>query len=282
MAAQDLINTKQELIGAIVLRELKNSATLLRFVTDMSNLAVKGASSISVPKLSSFAVGDRVLGAAGAETAALSADKDTIELNKNKYLQWGYDAKSDQQSTISYLTESIKRASSAMGRQINADILTAWNASVGAAFVTGVDIVAADILNMREHLIANYADMNTAALIISADQEKAMLKLPEFSRYEYRGGAEAPVVNGMIGQVYGVPVVIFQGLAAFEAFMVTPEGSGFACQVAPAIAQEDNLDYGTGGKKVVADTLYGVGGLQLGEGEFNVVAAKSPFITKKS
>ena len=64
MAAQDLINTKQELIGAIVLRELKNSATLLRFVTDMSNLAVKGASSISVPKLSSFAVGDRVLGAA--------------------------------------------------------------------------------------------------------------------------------------------------------------------------------------------------------------------------
>jgi|TARA_R110000850_G_scaffold220527_1_gene346277 hypothetical protein len=282
MAAQDLINTKQELIGAIVLRELKNSATLLRFVTDMSNLAVKGADKISVPKLSSFTVGDRALGAAGTETAALADAKDTINLDKNKYLQWGYDAKSDMQSTISYLTESIKRASSAMGRQINADILAAWNGALGAEFVTGVDIVSADILNMREHLIANYADMNTAALIISADQEKAMLKLPEFSRYDYRGGAEAPVVNGMIGSVYGVPVVIFQGLAAFEAFMVTPEGSGFAFQVAPAIAQEDNLDYGTGGKKVVADTLYGVGGLQLGEGEFNAVAAKSPFITKKS
>ena len=280
MAANNLVNTKQDVIGAIVLRELKNAASLLPFVRDLSSMAIKGSKQIELPKLSSFTVGDRAFGVAGTDAGPLTDSTDVIALNKNKYLQWGYDAKDEYQSTINYLTESIKRASSAMGRQINTDILAVWDAVAGLDVATGLDITSADILDMREFLIANFADMSTARLIIAADQEKAMLKLPEFSRYDYRGGNEAPVVNGMIGSVYGVPVVINQQVAAGEAYMVVPEGCGFAFQVAPAIAEEDNLDYGTMGKKVVADALYGAGGLQLGEG--TAAVGKSPLVTKKS
>lgn len=280
MAANNLVNTKQALIGAIVLRELKESASLLPCVRDLSSMAIKGAKTIELPKLSSFAVGDRAFGVAGTESAPLADSTDIIALDKNKYLQWGYDAKDEFQSTINYLTESIKRASSAIGRQINEDILTVWNTVAGLDVVTGVDITSADILDMREFLIANFADMSTAKLVIAADQEKAMLKLPEFSRYDYRGGAEAPVYTGMIGMVYGVPVILNQQISAGECYMVCPEGSGFAFQVAPAVAEEDNLDYGTMGKKVVADALYGTGGLMLGEG--TAAAGKSPLITKKS
>ena len=84
----------------------------------------------------------------------------------------------------------------------------------------------------------------------------------------------------MLGSVYGVPVVINQQVAPLNCYMVTPEGCGFAFQRSPAIGQEDNLDYGTQGKKIVADALYGVGGLQLGEG--SAAVGKSPLIAKKS
>jgi hypothetical protein len=280
MPANNLANTKQDVIGAIVLRELKESASLLQFVRDLSSMAVKGAKQIELPKLSSFTVGDRAFGASGTESAPLSDSTDVVALDKNKYLQWGYDAADEFQSTINYMTESIKRASSAMGRQINSDILAEWDAVAGLDIVTGLDITTDDILDMREFLIANFADMSTARLVIASDQEKAILKLPEFSEYQYRGDGTAPVVNGMIGSVYGVPVVINQQVAPLNCYMVTPEGCGFAFQRSPAIGQEDNLDYGTQGKKIVADALYGVGGLQLGEG--SALAGKSPLIAKKS
>ncbi len=280
MAANNLVNTKMDVILAMVQRELKESASLLPFTRDFSAMAVKGAKSISVPKLSSFVVGDRTFGAKGTETAALTDSVDLINLDKNKYLQFGYDAADETQSTIGYLTEAIARGSSAHGRQINTDIILEWRNVAGLDTATGLDITTADILDMREFLISNFADMSQARMIIGAGQEKALLKLPEFAEYQYRGDGTAPVVNGVIGSVYGVPVIINQQLAAGEAFMVVPEGCGFAFQRAPAVGSEQDLDYGTGGQKVVIDQLYGVGGLQLGEG--SAAAGKSPLIARHS
>lgn len=278
--ANNLVNTKMDVILALVQRELREKASLLPLVRDFSAFAVKGSKQIEVPKLTSFSVGDRAFGAKGAETAALTDSTDIIALNKNKYLQFGYDAADETQSTIAYLTEAISRGSSAHGRQINTDIIAEWVNVAGLDLATGLDITTDDILDMREFLIANFADMSTANLVIAADQEKAMLKLPEFSRYDYRGNGAAPVITGMIGSVYGVPVVINQQIGAGEAFMVVPEGCGFAFQRTPAVASESDLDYGTGGQKVVIDQLYGVGGLQLGEG--SAAAGKSPLIARKS
>ena len=78
MAANNLVNTKMDVILAMVQRELKESASLLPFTRDFSAMAVKGAKSISVPKLSSFVVGDRTFGATGTETAALTDSVDVI------------------------------------------------------------------------------------------------------------------------------------------------------------------------------------------------------------
>ena len=131
----------------------------------------------------------------------------------------------------------------------------------------------------------NFADMSTARLVIAADQERAILELSEFSEYQYRGDGTAPVVTGMIGSVYGVPVVINQQVKAQQAFMVAPEGCGFAFQAAPAVAESVALKYGTGGMEVAVDQLYGVGGLQLGEGvaldnSTALASTKSPLVAK--
>jgi hypothetical protein len=278
MAAQNLINTKQDLIAAIVQRELKEGASLLPCVADYSNLAVKGAKQVSIPKYSSFTVQDRAFGSAASENTPLTDSVDDIALDKNKIILFGYDAHDELQSTTDYVATAISRAARAHGRQVNTDIITEWEATAGLSVNGGTpaDISINDILDMREFLIANFADMSTAKLVIAADQEKAMLKLPEFSQYDYRGNGASPIVNGMIGYVYGVPVVLNQQVKAQQAFMVCPESTGFAFQRSPAVAQDEALKYGTGGREVAIDQLYGVGGLQLGEG--SAAVGKTPLL----
>lgn len=280
MAANNLVNTKAELIAALVQRELLESASLVSCLGDYSSLAMKGYNQVSIPKLSSFTVQDRAFGAPATENAPLTDSKDTIILDKNKIVLFGYDSHDEMQSSIDYMSNAISRAAMAHGRQVNSDIITEWEA-VADLSVNGAvpaDITVTDILAMREKLISNYADMSTVKFIVAADQEKVLLSLPEFSRYDYRGGGASPIVNGTIGFVYGIPVILNQQLKAQQAFMVAPEGSGIAFQKAPAVAEDDDLRYGTGGKQVAVDQLYGVSGLQLGEGDAAV--GKSPLICK--
>lgn len=280
MAANALVNTKQDLVASFVQKELLESASLMSCVTDYSNLAVKGAKQVSIPKYSSFTVGSRAFGAAGSESAALTDSVDDIALDKNKYVLFGYDSHDEIQSTTNYLVTAIERASSAHGRDINNEIITEWEA-VADLSVNGAipaDITADNILAMREKLMKNFADMSKVKFVVAADQERVLLSLPEFSRYDYRGGGASPIVNGIIGFVYGIPVILNQQLKAQQAFMVDPMGCGFAFQKSPMVAEDTDLRYGSGGKQVIVDTLYGLGGLQLGEGDAAV--GKSPFICK--
>jgi hypothetical protein len=274
MAANVLANTKADLIAALVQRELLERASLLPLVSNYSALAVKGAKQIEIPKLSSFTVQSRAFGAAATENTALTDSTDVIVLDKNKIVFFGYDSHDEVQSSIDYMTAAITRASAAHGRQINTDIIASWTATAGLNLngAVAADITVNDILDMREFLLANFADMTRTVLVLGADQEKAMLKLAEFSRYDYRGNGASPIVNGAIGSVYGVPVLINQQIGAQQAFMVNAEGCGFAFQKQPMVAEDTDLRYGTGGKQVAVDTLYGVGGLQLSGGVSPLIA----------
>jgi hypothetical protein len=280
MAANNLVALKADLVAALVQAELREKASLLPFLSDFTSLAGKGAKQLEIPKLSGFTVQDRAFGAAASENTALVSSVDTIVLNKNKIVLFGYDSNDEMQSSIDYMTTAISRASSAHGRQINTDILTAWNTVAGLSVNAAVpaDITVNAILDMREFLIENFADMTKSFLVISADQEKAMLKLAEFSRYDYRGTGASPIVNGQIGFVYGVPVVINQQIGTQQAYMVNTEGSAIAFQKQPSVAEDVALQYGTGGRQVAVDVLYGVGGLQIAEG--TAAATKSPLIAK--
>jgi hypothetical protein len=280
MAANNLINTKQDLIAALVQKELLESASLVPTVTNLSSLAIKGAKSISVPKYSSFTVQNRAFGAAATENPPLADKVDVINLDKNKLVLFGYDAHDEIQSTTDYMVEAIRRAAAAHGRQVNADIIATWEAVADLNINGGTpaDITIDDILTMREKLIKSFADMSRVYLVIAADQEKAMLKLPEFSRYDYRGLSPSPIVNGMLGTVYGIPVIVNQQVKAKQAFMVAQEGSAIAFQMAPRVAEQPELKYGSGGRLVAVDQLYGVGGLQLGEA--GAAPNKSPLICK--
>ena len=73
--------TKQEVIAAIVQKELKFAAKLAGYVTDVSQFAQKGMNQVSFPKLTSFTVQKRATGVAG-DIQALTATKDTLALDQ--------------------------------------------------------------------------------------------------------------------------------------------------------------------------------------------------------
>ena len=128
MAANNLVNTKADVFGALAQRELLESASLVSCVGDWSSLAGKGAKQVNVPKMSSFTVQNRAFGAPASENSPLTDDFDPILLDKNKIVLFGYDSHDEIQSSLNYLSTAISRAASAHGRQVNSDIITMWEA----------------------------------------------------------------------------------------------------------------------------------------------------------
>jgi N4-gp56 family major capsid protein len=266
--------TKQEVIAAVALKELKFAASLLSYVTDVSQFAVKGASSISFPKLTSFTVQKRATGVKG-DIQALSATKDTLALDERAYIAWLVDTNDAIQTTLDWELESVRRAAAAHGRQVDLDIIVELKAVAGLTLAAG-NVTRDKILDAREFLKKNDANMNAVVLAVSPNQESEMLKLSEFSAADVYGQAVIP--SGVIGRVYGVPVLVHNGLADGEILMWEKEGCAIGFQRQPAIDEQKEIGYGTGALLKAMDQLYGIQGLQLGEK--GLLASQSPLVVK--
>jgi len=276
MAAQNLTATKGELISSFVQKELLDSMALAPFCEDLSSMAIKGYDTVKVPKLSSFTVQDRAFGATASDNAPLTDSVDTIALNQNKICKWNFDAADAMQSSTDFQVKSAERAATAHGREMNKQIIAMWKAAAGLSVNAGVsaDITIAAILDMREFIIVNEGDLNNTVLVIAPDQEKVMLKLPEFSRYDYNGQTNNPLVNGVIGRVYGVNVVVSNEgtFGTQQAYMVEKSGSAIAIQRAAKYGEQPNIDYGVDGVKAAIDMTFGMGPLQATAGVTNLIA----------
>lgn len=268
----ELVATKQDLIAAVVQKELQFQAKLLPFVTDVSQFAIKGAKTIAFPKLTSFSITNRAEGVAG-DSSVLTAATDSIALNFNAYCAWIIDSMSEVQTSIDAQMEFARRAASAHGRYIDTQILAV------AAADAGLDVGAAPItrdlvLDMREYLLSGNGNMDELVLVIGPDQEKEMLKITEFTSNQVYGGAVIP--SGVIGRVYGVPVMVHNGVAAGHAHMWEKSGIALGFQKAPNMSQQGANEYGTSSVRVAMDQLFGVDSLQREVG--GAAAGKSRLI----
>ncbi len=253
-----LVATKADLIAAVVQKELQFQAKLLPYVTDVSNFAVKGAKTIEFPKLTSFSITNRAEGSPG-DSSVLTSATDSIALSFNAYCAWIIDSMSEVQTSINAQMEFARRAASAHGRYVDSQILAVATSDAGLD-VGAAPITRDLILDMREYLLSGNADMNQLVLVIGPDQEKAMLKIDEFTRAEVYGGAVIP--NGLIGRVYGVPVLVHNGVAAGKAHMWEKSGLAVGFQKSPAMSSQLANEYGTSAQRVAMDQLFGVDSLQ--------------------
>jgi hypothetical protein len=283
-----LAATKQDLIAAAVQRELRERSFLTQFVTDVSGFAGKGMKSISFPRLSSFTVEERASAAAGS-LQTLASSVDTLDLNLRAYISWLVDANDDIQSTIDFQVEAALFAARAHARYVDDKIIEEALASASLSVNAGTpaDIERDSVLEMRRYLMENNADMANVVLVIPPSQEEALLKINEFSRAEVYGQAVIP--SGVIGRVYGVPVLIHNsgalddaGEGLQQALMFDRAGMAIGFQRLPNFDEQKEIEYGTGALRQALDQLLGVKGLQKGVStpKHTVGATVSPLIAK--
>jgi hypothetical protein len=255
-----MLATKQDLIAQVAQKELKAAAIFSQYFTDVSNFAVKGSKSISFPKLSSFTVGNRASGSTIA-AQAITATVDKLDLNINAYLKWIVDPSDEIQSTLDWELETVSRAAAAHGRYLDAQIRSVVLAEAAECAAAG-SIDRDKVLEMREYLKKNEANMDQVALFVAANQLTALLKIEEFSKADVYG---SPVTQtGLLGRVFGVPVVETNALNDGEYFMAERGAIAFGFQRAPAYGEQDSIDTGVGCKLRAMDALYGVKALQVG------------------
>ena len=268
-----LAPTKADIIAAVVQKELAFASKLLPYCTDVSVFAVKGAKSINVPKLTSFSITNRASGVAG-DSSVLTSAVDTIALNFNAYCAWIVDSMDEIQSSIAVQMEFAKRAAAAHGRYLDTQILAVLTSDIG--YDVGTAPITRDlVLDMREYLLAGNADMSQVVLAIGPDQEKAMLKITEFTQAQVYGGAVIP--SGVIGTVYGIPVLVHNGVTTAKAHMWDKAGMAVGFQKAPNMSTQAANEFGTTAQRVAMDQLFGVDSLE--NEVLGAAAGKSRLIT---
>ena len=200
-------------------------------------------------------------GVAGDATA-LTDSIDTMNLGQNAYVAWIVDSMSKAQTAINAELENAGRAAGAQGRYVDTAIVAEAEAA-GVVIPAAVGDITRDIiLDMQEQLELHDADMDMASFWISPSQKKALLKIAEFTRADAYGSSNIP--GGVVGSVFGVPVVVTNALAAQQYFMVEKSGLAAGFQKGLAMSKQGANEFGVGAERVAMDQLFGVKALQLG------------------
>lgn len=257
----ELAATKQDLIAALVQKELKYQAKLIQTVTDVSAFAVKGAKSISFPTAGSFTVENRASAAAGT-AQALSFAKEQLDLNFRAYVGWIIDSVDEYQSNVNVMAEYVKRASTAHARQMDESVLTVLDASSGYQQAVGID--KTKILNARKWLLKNQAVLADCTLLLNPDDEALVLDIPEFVRADAYGNSNIPA--GVVGKIYGLNVMVHTKPTLAKSFVYEKSAVAFGLQKAPQYDEQKAIQYGTGAMQAAIDQLFGFKALQLGNG----------------
>lgn len=268
--------TKQDIITALVQKELKQAAILFPLFTDVSQFAVKGAKSISFPKLTSFNVQERASGTAG-DASVISSLADKLDLNIPAYIAYIIDSNDAVQTTIAFESAAAERAGSAHGRYVDTKIIAALEAYAG--FEKTPETVKDLVLDAREVIIGNQGNLGTAVLLIGTDLEKEMLKLDEFVSADKYGSSN--IGSGVLGRVYGLNVVVHTGIPAMTAYVAAKEAVIIGFQLAPNMSTQGANQFGSGAQRVAIDQLFGVGAQYINSGDkFAPATGKSGLIVK--
>jgi len=275
--AQTLPNTKNDLIIAMVQRELQAKIKVLPFLKDLSPFAAKGSKTISVPRLSSFTAANRAFGAAFGESTLTDA-VDALNLNQNTGVMWIEDKADETQSSIEFRMEAAKRAAGSVGRFVSSAIYTGVAAAGGLSINAGIpaDVTKQNMLDLREYVLCNEGNLDQMVYLVSCDQESVLLGIADFIRSDSYGAQETALSSGVIGKLYGVPVVIDNLLGTQQVICLDKDGYAYASQRNTNMQEENDIQYGTDAKKVVVDHLWGHAPMQVGE--LSAGAGNSPLV----
>jgi hypothetical protein len=253
-----LTATKQDLIAALVQRELISAQVLAPTFRDVSQFAVKGAETISFPRAGHFSPENRA-SAAAASLLNVAYAVDILTPNKRMTVSYAIDPMDEIESSINVEADLAARAAKALGKQVDTDGITELEA-VGTATTTAGAISKDIILEMRKTLLLAEADLNNLYLAIGPQSESILLGIAEFVDADKYGSARIPA--GVLGMIYGVKVVMSSQIGTNVFYMYDKDGIAVGYQKQMAMGERPAPEYGSSAVLRTWDHKYGIKGLQ--------------------
>ena len=258
---------QQEVVANVVQEVLKQESILIPTVDDWSRFSVKGAKSVKAPRRTQFASADK------AENTNLTAQEitfsaDTINLDKHKAIYAKLERIAGMQAMPDVEAEILVEQAKELALQVDKDIITELKAVSAAGpdhlldYATpGGPIAQTDILEARRLLNIQKVPMDNRFLLISPDQEKAMLLIQDFVRADSYGNANG-LMNGELGRIYGFTVLMHTELSAVDSLIYHKSHVGYARQMEPEFRQD--FDLASASDEFLLHTIYGVETLDSG------------------
>lgn len=199
---------------------LIQKSVLLPTVTDYSNLAVPGASSIKLPRSGGFTVGDKSENTAvDAQIITYAADSITFS---HRTVQFLIEKIAVKQSVVDVVSDAVKKATAALALDLDAKIIAQLELASSSApdhqivFAdTSGDVVAkGDVLAARKLLVDQNINPRECYLAFGSEKEAELLALADFVQAE-RYGSNMPIMAGEIGMIYGMKVLIHTSITDF-------------------------------------------------------------------
>jgi hypothetical protein len=270
----ELTAVKQDLIAALVQKELISAAILGSNVYDVSGYCVPGSKTVSFPKAGSFTVEDRA-SAAQATIQSLTFSKDTLTMDKMATVAWLIDPQDQLETPVDVESDYAARAARAHGVYVDQQIILGLEAA-GVATTTAGAITDAIILEMRQALLNRKANPRNLRLAISPAQEAVLLGINKYTLAQDYGRPVIP--EGVLSMVYGIPILVTPELASLQYFMYDVEGMALGFQRGPMMDQRPAPEYGAGAVLKILDQKFGVKALEIGQQGVGV--AESALIVK--
>lgn len=225
---------------------LQQESKLLPTVSDFSYLANKGTSSIKLPRSGGFTVGSKGENTS-VDSQIITYAADTISLDQHRVVQFMLEDIADQQSMLQVTQDSVMKASKDLAKDVDDKIIV--ELKLGSASTpdhliqyndaTNEDIELVDILTARKLLSDQFIDPRECYVGIGTAQEKNMLAIDNFISAEKYGNNE-PIMNGEIGRVYGMRVIVHTGFGVETCFW-HQSAVGIAFQQAVRVQRDYDL-----------------------------------------
>lgn len=256
---------RQDLIAAMVQRELIDEAVLAPGVMDVSQFAEPGAKSIEFPKAGSFTV-QKKQEDEEAQAQTVTYATDSLPLDQEAVVQWVLPKRSSLQSRPNLVADTVGRAARAHARQVDVDLRDAMIAGAANTVTLSGSFGREEITEMRKNIRADKFPMRDLTLALSEDFEEAMLNVSDFINADAYGSSQ-PIQEGEIGKVFGVKVVVstlLTAAAGARALMWHKESIALGFQSGPDFDSDKDLK--NLGTRYSLDQLYGYKVLQAGAG----------------
>lgn len=266
MGVTETVATAQDVISAQVLGYLQQESKMIPLVTNYSNLVIKGAKQVEIPRSGGFTVNDKTENTA-EDAQVITYATDAIALSFHKVVQFLIEKIANEQATIAVVQDALMKAGKDMARQVDQDIIDAMELPSSAApdhriAYAGTTVIAeVDILAARQLLIQQFLNPAELFLGVSPAQEATMLGIANFidaSKY----GAGTPVASGEIGKVFGVRVIVHNDIEDLKSLMWHPSSLGYASGFGPSFDSDKDLP--NLATRYSLDMNYGVKLLDLG------------------